>query len=94
MNTIPQGFRLSGVHSGIKQDSQTEDIALMVSDGPCVAAGVYTQNQIVAAPVIIDRERTPTSDIRAVVVNSGNANAFPAQPPYHEGQYMHSRSPN
>ena len=40
-----------------------------------MAAGVYTKNQVVAAPVILDRQRTPGKNIRAVIVNSGNANA-------------------
>ncbi len=75
MHSIPRGFRLAGYHCGLKQDSKAEDIALIVADTPCVAAGVYTQNQIVAAPVMIDRERTPTANLRAVVINSGNANA-------------------
>jgi glutamate N-acetyltransferase/amino-acid N-acetyltransferase len=75
MTVIPKGFRLSGYHCGIKHDSRTEDIAIIVADAACVAAGVYTLNQIVAAPVVIDRERTPSDSIRAIVVNSGNANA-------------------
>jgi len=74
MTKIPKGFRAAAVHSGIKTKN-TEDITLIVSDGPCVAAGVYTKNQVVAAPVVLDRERTPSANIRAVVVNSGNANA-------------------
>ena len=40
-----------------------------------MAAGVYTQNLVFAAPVALDRQRTPSSDIRVVVINSGNANA-------------------
>ena len=72
---IPNGFRFAGVHSGIKKASNTEDISLVVADEPCVAAAVYTKNQVVAAPVVLDRERTPASNIRAVITNSGNANA-------------------
>jgi glutamate N-acetyltransferase/amino-acid N-acetyltransferase len=71
---VPKGFRLAGVHCGLKTSS-TEDISLIVSDGPVVAAGVYTQNLICAAPVEICRERTTSNSIRAVVTNSGNANA-------------------
>jgi len=72
---IPQGFQFAGIHCGIKKASSTEDISLVVADTPCVAAAVYTKNQVVAAPVILDRERTPSSNIRAVITNSGNANA-------------------
>ncbi len=70
---LPEGFRIAGVHCGMKL--KREDVALIVTDEPAVAAGVYTQNQVVAAPVVIDRQRTPSDSIRAVVVNSGNANA-------------------
>ncbi len=72
---IPQGFRLSGVHCGIKSSSGKLDLSLIVSDGPAAAAGVYTQNLVFAAPVGWDRKLTPSGAIRAVVVNSGNANA-------------------
>jgi len=72
---LPRGFRFAGVHCGIKQDASREDLTLVVADGPCVAAGVYTKNLIVAAPVEFDRRLTPSSDIRVVVINSGNANA-------------------
>lgn len=72
---LPQNFRYAGHHCGIKKATQTEDLSLVVADRPCVAAGVYTRNQVVAAPVVLDRQRTPSSNIRAVIVNSGNANA-------------------
>lgn len=72
---LPKGFRFAGVSAAIKTKPGTKDIALIVSDQPAVAAGVYTQNQVVAAPVVLDRARTPLDHARAVVVNSGNANA-------------------
>ncbi len=72
---LPRGFRVAGVHCGIKKDFAKEDLSLFVSDRPVVAAGVYTQNLVFAAPVAVDRERTPSDQIRVVVVNSGNANA-------------------
>ena len=72
---VPKGFRLAGVHCGLKRDPRKLDLALVVSDVPAVAAGVYTQNLVYAAPVALDRSRTPSDRIRAVVVNSGNANA-------------------
>ncbi|MCA9215042.1 MAG: bifunctional glutamate N-acetyltransferase/amino-acid acetyltransferase ArgJ [Planctomycetales bacterium] len=72
---LPKGFRASGVHSGIKKASKREDIALILSDRPAVGVGVYTQNVFRAAPVLLDVERTPSTSIRAVVANSGNANA-------------------
>ncbi len=75
MNSLPKGFRFAGLSCGIKSKPNTKDIALIVSDVPAVAAGVYTQNQVVAAPVVLCRQRTPMSQARAVIVNSGNANA-------------------
>jgi glutamate N-acetyltransferase/amino-acid N-acetyltransferase len=72
---LPIGFRFAGVSSSIKSRPGAKDVTLIVSDGPCVAAGVYTTNQIVAAPVVVSRSRTPSSSIRGIVVNSGNANA-------------------
>jgi glutamate N-acetyltransferase/amino-acid N-acetyltransferase len=72
---VPQGFRLAGVHCGIKSDARKPDLTLVVCEELATAAGVYTQNLVYAAPVALDRQRTPSDRIRAVVVNSGNANA-------------------
>lgn len=72
---LPKGFRFAGVHCGVKSDPQKPDLTLVVSEAAAVAAGVYTQNLVFAAPVAVDRARTPSDEIRAVVVNSGNANA-------------------
>ncbi len=71
---LPAGFQFAGVTCGIKASGKS-DLALIVTDHPVTAAGVYTKNQIVAAPVTLSRSRTPSSHIRAVVINSGNANA-------------------
>ena len=79
MYNVPIGFRLAGVHCGIKQDPAKEDLTLVVCDRPATAAAVYTQNLIVAAPVVLDRERTPNGHTRVVVINSGNANACTAE---------------
>jgi len=75
MSNFPQGFRGAGIHCGIKSDPAKEDLTLLVSDRPAVGVGVYTQNRVFAAPVKLDRERTPSESIRAVIINSGNANA-------------------
>jgi len=76
---VPQGYRLAGIYSGVKRNTSKLDLSLIVSDAPAVAAGVYTQNRVFAAPVALDRARTPARDIRAVVANSGNANACTGQ---------------
>ena len=72
---LPLGFQFAGVHCGIKRNPQKEDFTLIHCPKGAVAAGVYTQNLVFAAPVALDRERTPSPNIRVVAVNSGNANA-------------------
>lgn len=72
---LPPGFRTAGVSCGIKSDPQKLDLALFVADKPCAAAGVFTQNRVCGAPVKVSRERLPSRTVRAVVINSGNANA-------------------
>ncbi len=72
---IPAGFEMAGVHCGIKPDSRRLDLTLIRCRQPSVAAGVYTLNRFRAAPVELDRSRTPSDRIQAIVVNSGNANA-------------------
>jgi glutamate N-acetyltransferase/amino-acid N-acetyltransferase len=72
---VPKGYRLAGVHSGVKRNPTREDVSLIVSDHPATAAGVYTTNLVYAAPVAFDKARTPGDGFRAVVINSGNANA-------------------
>ncbi len=72
---LPHGYRAAGVYSGVKRDTSKLDLTLVVSDRPAVAAGVYTKNLVCAAPVKLDRERTPSESIRVVAINSGNANA-------------------
>jgi glutamate N-acetyltransferase/amino-acid N-acetyltransferase len=72
---LPLGFRFAGIHAGIKPDAARKDLALVVSDRPAAAAGVYTTNLVCAAPVKVCRKRTPSDKSRAIVINSGNANA-------------------
>src|SRR5208282_4538187 len=76
---VPQGFSLAGVYCGIKRDANKLDLALVVSDRPATGVGVYTQNLVYAAPVELDRSRTPSERIRAVVICSGVANACTGQ---------------
>jgi len=71
--TAPQGFRAAGVASGIKPDRL--DLALVVADRPCSAAGVFTANLAQAAPVLVSREHLASGRCRAIVVNAGCANA-------------------
>ena len=71
---LPVGFRFSGVACGIKP--MRPDLALFVSDGPAACAGSFTINRAKAAPVVDSEARLPAEGMRAIVVNSGNANAL------------------
>lgn len=74
--TDVRALRASGVAAGIKASGRP-DVALLVADAPVACAGVFTQNRFAAAPVTVSRAHLTRSRgmIRAVVVNSGNANA-------------------
>jgi len=72
---LARGYRFAGIVSGLRTEPDRRDLAVIVSDSPAAAAGVFTQNRVCAAPVQVSRDRLPRSDARAIVVCSGNANA-------------------
>jgi glutamate N-acetyltransferase/amino-acid N-acetyltransferase len=73
--TAPLGFRAAGVSAGLKQ-AGARDLALVINDGPSrAAAGVFTRNRVQAAPVLWSRQVIEGGRVRAVVLNSGGANA-------------------
>lgn len=73
--TSAKGFRASSVEAGVKYVAR-RDVALVYSEVPCAAAGVFTTNLVAAAPVVLDRERLAASSVmRAIAVNTGCANA-------------------
>ncbi len=73
--TAPAGFRAAGVAAGLKGDG-ARDVALVVNDGPgTAAAGLFTRNRVAAAPVQWSRQVLRGGHLRAVVLNSGGANA-------------------
>ncbi len=73
--TSPLGFRAAGVAAGIK-DSGDPDVAVVINDGPsAAAAGVFTANRVKAAPVLWSQQVLAGQTVRAVVLNSGGANA-------------------
>lgn len=79
--TAPEGFRAAGVHAGFRKDPKRLDAALVVSDGPdTVACGMFTKNVFCAAPVQVDRDLLAHHMSRAVLLNSGNANAATGEP--------------
>jgi glutamate N-acetyltransferase/amino-acid N-acetyltransferase len=75
---LPRGFRFASASCGLKKKGHTgvRDVALIVSDPPASAAAVFTQNLVQAPPVVLSREhvRASAGAMRAVIVNSGNAN--------------------
>ncbi len=72
--TAPAGFQAAGLACGIKKDD-LPDLALLFSDRDAAAAGVFTRNRVVAAPVVWTRKVLRKEKLRAVIMNSGNANA-------------------
>jgi len=71
-----QGFRAAGMHVGVKTHAAwKKDLALIVSDVPCKAAAMFTKNVVKAAPVHVTKDHLTKGNIRAVIANSGNANA-------------------
>ncbi len=72
--TAPQGFRAGGIAAGIKKTGKP-DLALVYSECPSVAAGMFTTNKVCAAPVKWCRNVVGGADVRAIIANSGNANA-------------------
>jgi glutamate N-acetyltransferase/amino-acid N-acetyltransferase len=71
----PKGFQAGGVACGIKASSKKRDLGLIYSEKPCAAAAVFTTNKVKAASVLVSREHVAGGFLRAVIANSGNANA-------------------
>ncbi len=73
----PIGFRFGATAAGVKEaGSARKDLALIASEVPCAAAGVFTVNKLCAAPVRYGAGHLPADGVRAIVANSGNANAL------------------
>ena len=72
-----QGFKASGIHCGVKEGSSPSknDLALILSEKECAAAGVYTMNRVKAAPIYVTMDHLEKGVAWGVVANSGNANA-------------------
>jgi len=74
---VPKGFLFSGVHAGIKP--MRKDLALVWSEAPCAAAACVTVNKAKAAPCLDVERHCPKEGLRAILINSGNANALTGQ---------------
>jgi glutamate N-acetyltransferase/amino-acid N-acetyltransferase len=74
--TFAHGFRAGAAKAGVKHGRPERlDVALIVSERPCAAAAVFTTNQVIAAPCVVTRRHVERGPLRAIIVNSGNANA-------------------
>jgi glutamate N-acetyltransferase/amino-acid N-acetyltransferase len=77
----PHGFTAAAISAGIKYPVGTrDDMALIASAMPCVAAGTFTTNKVKAAPVLLSMRHLKSKNCRGVILNSGNANACTGEP--------------
>ena len=75
-----QGFRAAGLHVGVKtHNTSKKDLGLIVSDVPCAAAAMFTRNVVKAAPIRVTKSHLTHGKVRAIIANSGNANACAPQ---------------
>ena len=86
-NILPNGFFSAGLSAGIKPDNSL-DMALIVSDNIASAAGVFTTNQVYAAPVKLCKEHLANNQAKAIIVNSGVANACTGKEGYNSAVEM------
>ena len=74
-NLEPKGFQAAGIACGIKAAERAKDLALIYSEVPAKVAGLFTSNRVKAAPVLYTRRKVHRGMCRALIINSGNANA-------------------
>ncbi|MDC0261759.1 bifunctional glutamate N-acetyltransferase/amino-acid acetyltransferase ArgJ [Planctomycetaceae bacterium] len=87
LHKLPTGFQTAGITCGIK-DSGKPDLSIFVSKQSAISAGVFTQNLVCGAPVTVSKERVGRESSRAVVINSGNANACTGEQGIKDAQAM------
>ncbi len=85
--TAPIGFKANGLYCGIKK-SKKKDLALIYSEKPCLAAGVFTTNKIQASCVVINKEYLKDARAQAIVANSGNANCMTGESGFENSRAM------
>ena len=73
--TAPKGFKAAGVSCGIKKSGK-KDLALIFSQVPALACGLFTKNKVKAAPLIITARHLSNNKAQAIIANSGNANCY------------------
>jgi glutamate N-acetyltransferase / amino-acid N-acetyltransferase len=85
--TLPKGFRAAGVTCGIKPSGKP-DLALIVADVPCAAAGVFTQNKVPGAPVQVGKQHLRSGVAQAIICNSGISNVATGKPGIEDAKAM------
>ena len=81
------GFLAAGISAGLKKNRE-RDLALIYSEAPAVAAGVFTTNRVKAAPVLLSMERVKSGTARALLANSGSANACTGRQGLRDGRRL------
>jgi len=90
--TYPTGFKAAGAHIGLKKNGKS-DLAILASENLCTAAGCFTQNIVKAAPVTWDMELlSRNKPVKAIVINSGNANACTGNKGHEDCETMAERT--
>ncbi|MBD3674377.1 MAG: bifunctional glutamate N-acetyltransferase/amino-acid acetyltransferase ArgJ [Planctomycetaceae bacterium] len=87
---LPTGFQTTGITCGIKESGKP-DLAVFLSECPAVSAGVFTRNLVCGAPVTVSKQRVGRESSRAVVINSGNANACTGEKGVADAESMTAR---
>jgi len=84
---LVKGFKVAGVHAGLRR-SERPDFSMIYSEYPCTAAGVFTTNQVKAAPVLLNMRHlaSNSTDMRVIVTNAANANACTGQLGMHNAE--------
>ena len=77
---VPEGFRFSGIHAGLKDNPEELDVSLIVSDVICRTVGVFTQNHFPGEPIKLSKERLKNEQLQALVINSRISNVATGEP--------------
>ncbi|MFY9270975.1 MAG: bifunctional glutamate N-acetyltransferase/amino-acid acetyltransferase ArgJ [Candidatus Manganitrophaceae bacterium] len=85
--TAVDRFLAAGMSAGIKK-TEKADLALLFCETPCVVAGVFTRNRFPAPPLLLDKKHLKKGRGRAIIINSGNANAFTGEAGYRDAETM------
>ena len=86
--TAPRGFLAGAVSAGLRTVSTEDDLALLFSESPCMAAGLFTSSALKAAPVVLSQRNLVDGKAQAVIVNAGCANAYTGAEGYRDSEEM------